>query len=636
MSKEFIETYRKSLEDPIGFWAKQAESIYWKERWKVTYDDSRPPFYKWFVGGRLNITYDILERNIERGLGNKAAFIWASSDGQIKIYRYYDLAREVNRYAYAFRELGMKKGDRAVIYMPMIPEAMFAFLALERIGVIHSVVFSGFGAQALADRIVDAGARWVLTTDGMYRRGREIKLKPVVDEALSRAGVNARVLVFRRTNSPVPMEERDVDMSVFLKAYGRVYAEPEWVESESPLFILYTSGTTGKPKGIVHLHGQYAVWIKYAFSHLVGAETPWWDRIVFFSTADLGWISGHHYGVHGPLLNGLTVVWYEDAPDHPDAGVWWRLVDELSVTHILFSPTAVRLLMKYGEEWPRKYSLETLMAVYPTGEVLNEEAYKWIVENICKKRPECQVADIWGQTETACFVTAPGSMNLGGFRYKYGAVGLPYPGLQLMVLDDEGRPLPPGTKGHVVAKPPLPPAFLAGVWGDEKRYVDGYWSKFKGLYYTGDYGMIDEEGYLYIFGRTDDVIKVAGHRLSTREVEDIVASYPGVAEAAVVGIPDPVRGEVLGIFVVPKAGSSVDPGKIVEHVRSTLGPTAVVGKVVVVEKLPKTRSGKVMRRLLRAVASGAPLGDVTTLEDEAAVEEVKKAYEELTRSLQPR
>ncbi|MFB6491494.1 MAG: acetate--CoA ligase [Thermoproteus sp. AZ2] len=633
MSKEFLEVYRKSLEDPIGFWAREAEPLYWKEKWKVAYDDSRPPFYRWFVGGKFNIVYNLLERNIDRGLGNKAAFIWASSDGAIKVYRYYDLAREVNRYAYAFRELGMRKGDRVVIYMPMIPEALFAFLAVERLGAIHSVVFSGFGAQALADRIADAGASWVITTDGMYRRGKEIKLKPIVDEAVAKAGGGARVLVFRRTNSQVPMSKGDVDMAEMLKGVGRVYVEPEWAESESPLFILYTSGTTGKPKGIVHLNAQYAVWIRYAFSHLVGAETPWRDKIVFFSTADLGWISGHHYGVHGPLLNGLTVVWYEDAPDYPDPGVWWRLVDELSITHILFSPTAIRLLMKYGDDVPRRYSLETLMAVYPTGEVLNEEAYKWIVANICRNRRDCQVADIWGQTETACFVTAPGSMNLGGFRYKYGAVGLPYPGLQLMVLDDEGRPLPPGSKGHVAAKPPLPPAFLAGVWGDERRYVEGYWSRFKGLYYTGDYGMIDEEGYLHVYGRTDDVIKVAGHRLSTREVEDIVASYPGVAEAAVVGIPDPVRGEVLGIFVVPKAGAALEPAKIADHVRATLGPTAVIGKIAIVGKLPKTRSGKVMRRLLRAVATGAPLGDVSTLEDEAAVDEVKRAYEELAREL---
>lgn len=623
MSQEFLKVYEESIRDPIGFWERQASQLYWRAKWEKTYDDSNPPFYKWFVGGETNIAYNALDRHVKNGRANKAALIWVSSSGQSRVLRYWDLYREVNRLAVLLRMRGVERGDRVAIYMPMIPEAMIAMLAVNRVGAVHTVVFSGFGAQALADRIKDAEAKMVITADAMTRRGKIIPLKPTVDEALALAGIDAEVLVYKHVGTGVPMREgRDFWWQEEMKSVPlNAYAEPEWVPGDEPLFILYTSGTTGKPKGILHLHGAYMVWIWYAFNHLVGAEREFRDDIVFFSTADIGWISGHHYGVHGPLLNGLTVLWYDDAPDYPHPGIWWEIVDAYKVTHILFSPTAIRLLMKYGDEWPRRYRLDTLMAVYPTGEVLNEEAYKWLKTYICKA--PCQIADIWGQTETACFVTAPGSMNLGGFLYKYGSVGLPYPTLNLVILDDEGRELPRGQKGHVAVKPPLPPAFLHTLWKDPKRYVDSYWSRFKGYYLTGDLGYIDEEGHLHILGRSDDVIKVAGHRLSTREVEDIVAAHPAVAEAAVVSVPDPVRGDVLAVFVVPRAGRYITEEEVMSHLRKSLGPVAVVGKVVVVEKLPKTRTGKVMRRVLRAMATGQPLGDLSTLEDEESIEELR-------------
>lgn len=623
MSKEFLKVYEESLKDPVSFWEGQAQKLYWRKRWDKAYDDSNPPFYKWFVGGETNITYNALDKHVKGGRANKAALIWVSSSGQARILRYWDLYREVNRLAMLLRMKGLRRGDRVAIYMPMIPEAMIAMLAVSRIGAVHTVIFSGFGAQALADRIRDADAKMVITTDGMTRRGRTIVLKPIVDEALDIAGVDAKVLVYRHVGINVPMKDgRDSWWQEEMKSIPpNAYVEPEWVHGDEPLFILYTSGTTGKPKGILHLHGSYMVWVWYAFNHLTGAEREFRDDIVFFSTADIGWISGHHYGVHGPLLNGLTVLWYDDAPDYPHPGVWWEIVDTYRVTHILFSPTAIRLLMKYGDEWPRRYRLDSLMAAYPTGEVLNEEAYKWLRTYIC--REPCQIADIWGQTETACFVTAPGSLNLGGFAYKYGSVGLPYPTLNLVILDDEGRELPRGQKGHVAVKPPLPPAFLHTLWKDPKRYVESYWSKFKGYYATGDLGYIDEEGHLHILGRSDDVIKVAGHRLSTREVEDVVASHPAVAEAAVVGISDPVKGDVLAVFVVPRAGKQVTEEEVVTHLRKTLGPVAVVGKVVIVDKLPKTRTGKVMRRILRAMALGQPLGDLSTLEDEESIKELE-------------
>jgi 4-hydroxybutyrate---CoA ligase (AMP-forming) len=627
MSREFYEVYRKSLEDPIGFWEREAAKLYWREKWAKAYDDSNPPFYRWFVGGRTNIAYNALDVHVKSGRGNKAALIWTTPYGEPRILRYRDLYREVNRLSILLRSLGVGKGDRVAIYMPMIPEAMVAMLAVNRVGAVHSVVFSGFGAQALADRIKDAGAKLVITADGMRRRGKVTPLKPTVDEALDAVGGDVAVLMYRHVGAEVPMKKgRDLLWQEEIsKIPPNAYAEPEWVEGEAPLFILYTSGTTGKPKGIVHLHGAYMVWIKYAFSHLTGAEREFRDDIVFFSTADIGWISGHHYGVHGPLLNGLTVLWYEDAPDYPHPGVWWEITDTYGVTHILFSPTALRLLMRYGEEWPLRYKLDTLMALYPTGEVLNEEAYHWMVKYLCRGRENCQVADIWGQTETACFVTAPGSMNLGGFRYKYGSVGLPYPTLRIAILNDEGKELPPGEKGHVAVKPPLPPAFLHTLWRDPERYVKSYWSTFPGYYLTGDIGYVDKEGYLYVLGRSDDVIKIAGHRLSTREVEDILTAHPAVAEAAVVGIPDPVRGEVLGIFIVPKMDAKITEEEVAQHIRKTLGPVAVVGRVVILNKLPKTRTGKVMRRVLRAYASGQPLGDLSTLEEQEALEELKKA-----------
>ncbi len=621
-----MDMYKKSIEDPFGFWAEQAKRLYWKEPWEKIYDESNPPFYKWFIGGRTNITYNALDRHIQNGLGNKAALIWVSPYQPTRILRYYDLYREVNRLAEVLKRLGVQPGDRVIIYMPMIPEALIAILAVARIGAVHSVVFSGFGAGALADRIKDAEPRLIITTDGMRRRGKTIQLKPVVDEALRMAGRDVTTLVYRYVGIDVPMMEgRDYWWHEMMgSVHPKAYVEPEWVPGDAPLFILYTSGTTGKPKGVLHLHGAYMVWAWFAFNHLVGAEREFREDIVFFNTTDIGWIAGHLYGVYGPLLNGLTVLWYEDAPDYPHPGIWWEIIDTYRATHIVFSPTAIRLLMKFGDEWPARYRLDSLIAVYPTGEVLTEEAYRWIVKNICKERPDCQISDIWGLTETGGFVTAHGSLNLGGFKYKYGSVGLPYPSLRLKVLDEEGRPLPPNEKGYVVIEPPVPPCFMHTLWRDPERYIKTYWSRFPGYFLTGDLGYIDEEGHLHILGRADDVIKVSGHRLSTREIEDILTSHPAIAEAAVIGMPDPVRGEVLGVFVVPKQGVKITEEEVVRHLRNTLGPIAVVGKVVILEKLPKTRTGKIMRRVLRAMALGQPIGDLTTLEDQEAVEELRQ------------
>ncbi|BES81039.1 acetate--CoA ligase [Pyrodictium abyssi] len=637
---ELIEQQKRiveeSLRDPQGFWEKVARELYWARRWDTTLDDSDPPFYRWFVGGVTNITYNILERNIERGLGNKAALVWRGGEGEERVIRYSDLLREVNRYAAMLRSLGVKRGDRVVVYMPIVPEAMYTMLAVARLGAVHVVVFSGFGSAALAQRIRDSGARVVVTADGMTRRGKVIPLKPVVDEAAAEAGGVEKVVVHRVAGNEVEMKPgRDVWAHEELeKLPRRVRLDHVMVRSEEPLFILYTSGTTGKPKGMVHLHGQYMVW---AYAH-----TRWLfgflDNDVFFVPVDIGWINGHTYATYGPLLNGSTVVWYSDAPDYPGPWVWWDIVDSYSVDMMWVAPTAVRLLIRYGDEVPRRYSLETLRLIVSAGEILGLEPWRWLVENVCRRRPGCHVVETWGQTENSGFITAPGGYGLvGGIAYRRGSVGLPYPGIDLRVLRDDGSEAAPGEKGHIVVKAPVPPAFAYGVWGDRERYIKTYWSLFPGYYYTGDYGYVDEDGYVYILGRADDVVKVAGHRLGPAEIENTVLEHPSVAEAAVVGVPDELRGTVLAVFVVPRMDVQVDRARLAEEVRGLVrkkyGPIAVLKGVYVVDKLPKTRTGKILRRVLRAVLTGAPLGDLSTLEDEAGVEEVRRAVEEFRAAM---
>jgi len=627
----------ESLRDPEGFWSRVAEELWWARRWDRVLDDTRAPLYRWFTGGVTNITYNMLERNIERGLGNKAALIWRGGGGEERIIRYLDLKREVERHAAMLRDAGLRRGDRLVIYMPMVPEAMYTMLAAARLGAVHVVVFSGFGSAALAQRIRDSGARMVVTADGMTRRGKTIPLKPVVDEAVAEAGGVERVIVHRVAGNRVEMREgRDQWAEELLEQQPRrPRVEPAMVRAEEPLFILYTSGTTGRPKGMLHLHGQYMVW---AYAH-----TRWLfgflDNDVFFAPVDIGWINGHTYATYGPLLNGSTVVWYSDAPDYPGPGAWWDIVDTYSVNMMWVAPTAVRLLIRYGEEVPRRYSLETLRLIVSAGEILGRDPWRWLMEHVCRWRRGCHVIETWGQTENSGFITAPGGYGLvGGIAYREGSVGLPYPGIDLRILRDDGTEAAPREKGHVVVKAPVPPAFAYGIWGDPKRYVETYWSRFPGYYYTGDYGYVDEDGYVYILGRADDVLKVAGHRLGPAEIENTVLEHPAVAEAAVVGVPDPLRGTVLAVFAVPRIGADMDPERLVEEIRQLIrrkyGPVAVLQGVYVVDKLPKTRTGKILRRVLRAVLAGQELGDLSTLEDEAGVEEVRRAVEEFKAAME--
>ncbi|MEM4303095.1 MAG: acetate--CoA ligase [Candidatus Caldarchaeum sp.] len=630
------EVWLESINDPRGFWTKVATEIEWFKKWETALDENNPPFYRWFVGGKLNITYNCLDRHIRSGRGNKPALIWVGSDGQVLTLTYSDLLRKVSQLSEALRKIGVRKGDRITVYMPMVPEAMIVILSVARIGAVHNVVFSGFGIQALAERIRDSDSRVVMTADAMLRRGSMLHLKERVDEAVDRAGCVERVIVYSRLGTEVKMREgRDYWYHELLEeVQPTTTTEPEHASSEDPLFILYTSGTTGRPKGVLHLHGPYTVW---AYAHNKWLFN-WQDEDVFFSTPDIGWINGHSYSTYGPLLNGATVLWYEDAADYPHPGIWWEIVDKFRVTSMWVAPTAVRLLMKYGDQVPRRYSLESLKILVSAGEILGSEAWRWLSENVARDREDCYVIETWGQTENSGFIAAPGGFGIaGGIAYRQGSVGMPYPGINIKILDDQGRTLSPGERGNIVILPPTPPAFMGTVWSEPKRYIESYWSRFKGVYSTGDYGYSDNDGYVYVLGRTDDVIKIAGHRLAPADVENIVALHPAVAEAAVVSVPDPVKGEVLAVFASPKVEAITNKGKLIEELRELikreLGGIAVIGHIALVDKLPRTRTGKIMRRMLRAILLSQEIGDVSTLEEEASVEEVRMAVERLREEL---
>ena len=607
----YTQIYKESIEKPEEFWSKIASELYWRKSWRSALE-GMAPFFRWFVGGETNITYNAVDRHI----GENTAFIWVSSEGKVERYSFGDVLRHVKRYACLLKNLGVGRGDRVTVYMPMVPETAFILMAIARIGAVHSVVFSGFGTQALAERIKDAGSRLLISADYMNRRGKRIELVKNAEEAAERVG-SVKLLKYFRDERRFEGQDKT----------AKCNTEPEWVEATEPLFILYTSGTTGRPKGLYHGHGQYMVWA-YAHTRWLFGFRP---GDVLFSTADIGWINGHTYGLYGPLLNGATVLWYEDAPDFPHPGIWWEITEKVKPAFIWLAPTAVRLLMKYGEEQVRRYDTSSLRLVISAGEILGHEPWRWLKENLCRHQ-ECEVIETWGQTENSGFIAAPMGLGLGGIRYRKGAVGLPYPGLKITIVDDEGKRAPPYVKGHVVVEPPTPPAFALGVWGDPQRWVEAYWSRFPGLYYTGDLGYYDEEGYLYILGRSDDEIKVAGHRLAPAEVENVVMSHPHVVETAAVAVPDEVRGSALAVFVVPKSGYKVEPEEVIGLIRREFGPVAVVSRVYIVEKLPKTRTGKIMRRVLRAVAAGSLPGDLSTLEDEASIDEIKRALEELKAS----
>ena len=605
---DYEAVYAQALADPVAFWAERAEELDWYRKWDRVLDDSEAPFFKWFVGAKTNIVHNALDRHLNTWRRNKLAFIWEGEDGSVRTYTYGQLHREVSQFASVLKSMGVEKGDRVTIYMGRVPELVIAMLACAKIGAPHSVVYGGFSVEALHARIEDAQSRVLITADGAYLRGKIVELKKIANEALQRAPITTTVITVRRTGHDVQMMPgRDFWYhDLMALPIADPHCETEVMDAEDMLFLLYTSGTTGKPKGIVHTHGGYQVGIsttlKWVFD--IKEEDTWW------CAADPGWITGHSYIVYAPLILGATSVIYEGAPTYPHPGRWWEIVEKWGVTILYTAPTAIRGLMRFGRAWPDRYDLSSLRLLGTVGEPINPAAWEWYHEVIGGGR--CPIMDTWWQTETGNFMITP----LPSVPLKPGSATRPFPGIEVDVVDEEGDPVPAGEEGYLVVKRPWP-AMLRTVYQDPERYKSQYWSTFGNMYLTGDSAKKDEDGYIWVIGRIDDVIKVSGYRLGTAEVESALVSHPAVAEAAVIGVPDELRGNIIYAYCILRSG--YEPSEhladaLREHVGHEMGPIAKPARIEFVESLPKTRSGKIMRRLLRARALGLPEGDTSTLE----------------------
>jgi acetyl-CoA synthetase len=597
--------------DPVAFWGQiAAENFEWFEPWEQVLDDSNAPFYRWFVGARTNIVHNALDRHQRTAVRNKAALIFEGEPGDCRVYTYQQLHHEVSKFTGVLRSMGVHKGDRVTIYMGRIPELMVAMLACAKVGAIHSVVYGGFSTEALHDRIEDSQSRLLITCDGAWLRGKIVELKKIADEAVQRSASVETVIVIKRTGQPVEMvPDRDHwyhDLMALSIADAR--AHTEILDAEDPLFILYTSGTTGKPKAILHTHGGYMVGVSTTLKWVFDVK----PEDVYWCAADPGWITGHSYIVYGPLCLGATSFMYEGAPNHPYPDRWWQMVDRYGVTILYTAPTAIRGLMRFGENWPERHDLSSLRLLGSVGEPINPEAWRWYYRVIGRER--CPIMDTWWQTETGSFMITP----LPSMPLKPGSGTRPFPGIQADVVDEEGRPVAANEEGYLVIQSPWP-AMLRTVYKDPDRYVRQYWSRFEEQmwYLPGDSARKDEDGYFWIIGRIDDVIKVSGYRLGTAEIESALVSHAAVAEAACIGIPDEVRGNVIKAYCILRegyAGSDRLAQELKEHVSHEIGPIAKPATVDFVPSLPKTRSGKIMRRVLKAQALGQDVGDVSTLE----------------------
>ncbi len=607
------DAYAAAAADREGFWAEQAERLTWAKKWDRVLDWDNPPFAKWYVGGQINAAYNCVDRHVEAGRGDKVAIHWVGEPVDDKRdITYAQLKDEVSQAANALTALGVGKGDRVAIYMPMIPEAVVTMLACARIGAPHTVVFGGFSADALASRIDDCEAKVVVTSDGGYRRGAPAALKPAVDEARTKTDKIEKVLVVRRTGQDVAWDD-DVDVW-WHDAVGGASTEhtPEAFDSEHPLYVMYTSGTTGKPKGILHTTGGYLTGAAYTHNAVFDLKP---DTDVYWCTADIGWVTGHSYIVYGPLANGVTQVLYEGTPDSPEPGRWWKIIQDHKVTLFYTAPTAIRSFMKQGREVPDQFDMSSLRILGSVGEPINPEAYVWYRHVIGGDRTP--IVDTWWQTETGAVMISPLPGVTAG---KPGSAMTAIPGIEADVVDDDGNSVPNGSGGYLVVTSPWP-AMLRTIWGDDARYADTYWSRFKkqGYYFAGDGAKKDTDGDIWVLGRVDDVMNVSGHRLSTTEIESALVSHPKVAEAAVVGASDPDTGQAVVAYVILRNDAGDGGADIVkelsDHVRKEIGPIAKPRQIMIVPELPKTRSGKIMRRLLRDVAEGREVGDTQTLAD---------------------
>jgi acetyl-CoA synthetase len=597
-------------QDLSGFWEGQANELEWYQKWDAVLDDSNKPFFKWFTGARVNIVHNCIDRHLNTFRKNKLALVWESEDGKLdRTFSYFSMNREVARMANIIKAMGVVKGDRVTIYMGRVPEIVFAMLACAKIGAIHSVVFGGFSVDALQGRIQDSESKLVITCDGSYQNGKVVELKRIVDDAVKGCPTAENVIVVRRIGQDVPMEAgRDHwyhDLCALPIANGK--CPTEVMDSEDPLFILYTSGSTGTPKAILHTHGGYMVGtyttLKYVFD--LKDDDRWW------CAADPGWITGHSYIVYGPMLNGATTFLFEGGPTYPYPNRWWQCIERYGISVFYTAPTAIRGLMRFGDAWPNKHDLSSLRLLGSVGEPINPEAWRWYYTVIGKER--CPIMDTWWQTETGMFMITPTPT----VPLKPGSGTRPFFGQEAEILSEEGDPVADGEEGYLVLKNPWP-AMLRGIYGDPERYVNQYWSKYPGKYMTGDSAKRDKDGYYWIIGRVDDVLKVSGHRLGTAEVESALVSHEAVAESAAIGLPHDIKGQGIHVFCVLKQGYSPSAGlgeTLRQHVATHMGPIARPEEVTFVEKLPKTRSGKIMRRVLKARAQGLPEGDISTLEE---------------------
>ena len=616
----YKELYQKSIEKPLEFWSDVANELHWFKPWDKVLDESNAPFYQWYTNAKTNISYNCLDRQIDAGKGNKVAFYWEGEPGDKKVFTYKELLDEVCRFSNVLKSLGAKKGDRIALYLPMIPELIFAVLACARIGAVHSVIFAGFSSESIRDRVEDCQARMVITADGGYRRGKILELKKIVDEGVSHCNSISEVLVIKRGGEVAidcPMKEgRDFYYDVISADCSSVCPAEE-MDSEDLLFLLYTSGTTGKPKGIMHTTAGYQVFSYITSKYVFDLN----DEDVYWCTADVGWITGHTYIVYGILQNGATQVIYEGAPNHPEPDRFWNIIEDYKVTTFYTAPTAIRAFMKWGDYWLEGKDLSSLRLLGTVGEPINPEAWMWYHEKIGASR--CPIVDTWWQTETGGHLLTP---IPGAIPTKPGCATVPFFGIEPLVLNEEGETV---DVGILAIKHPWP-GMLRGIYGDQQRYIDTYWSKWNGRhYFPGDGARVDEDGYYWILGRVDDVVNVSGHRIGTAELESIFVEHESIAEAAVIGIKHDIKGQGLLAFATVIQGKSADEAlekDLIQLVDKRIGKFARPEKIIFSSDLPKTRSGKIMRRLLRSIADGDDLGNITTLADPSVVDEIQKQF----------